>query len=137
MPDAPPKHPHPHSGRARIAGAVLLALGGVCAYLFTEHSGGTLARFGFPRAWAGAPILLGAAFCGITGGFLLVQRRFSLAALMVAGIVAAVVAAGAQAYILSIHSIAIEEKSVLFPPIKNNGAPLLNEGDTLCPQIVF
>src|SRR5579862_3671080 len=90
--------PAEHPLRARIAGVVLLTMGGGFAYLFTEHSNGTLARFGFPRAWAGAPILLGATFCGINGGFLLAQRRFSLGALMIAGISAAIVAAGAQAY---------------------------------------
>ena len=99
----------------RIIGALLLAAGGVCVFLFTQHVNDTLLSFGFPRAWAGASALLGAAFCGITGGFLLAQRRFSLGALMAAGIVAAIVATGAQAYVMSIHSIAMQDFEVSVP----------------------
>src|SRR5438132_9294297 len=108
----------PHPLRARIAGIALLALGGACAYLFTIYSNGTLARFGFPRAWAGAPILLGATFCGINGGFLLAQRRFSLGALMIAGIAAMVLASGTQAYILSNHAIVSLKSTVYIPKEK-------------------
>src|SRR5689334_4009450 len=82
---------------------------GVLMYLFAVYSNQTLARFGFPRAWAGTPFLLGAAFCGITGGFLLVQRRFSLSGLLAAGVAASLVAGLAQAYMNSIHTIETEK----------------------------
>ena len=70
-------HQPPHPLRARIIGAVLLILGGGCVYWFTQHVNDTLLAVGFPRAWAGAPALLGAALFGITGGFMLILRRFS------------------------------------------------------------
>ena len=115
-----PQHP-PHPMRARIAGILLLLLGGGCAYLFTLYSNFTLARFGFPRAWAGAPTLLGAAFCGINGGFMLAQRRFSLGALLASGIVAALLASGAQAYIMSNRATA-SLKSTVYAPISSSNS---------------
>ena len=91
----------------RIAGIVLLAAGGACVYLFIQYPTGTLARFGFPKAWKGGPLVLGAAFCWINGCFLLFQRRFSLGAFVVSGVVAGALAAGALAYVSSIHERAV------------------------------
>ena len=88
-----------HAVIARIAGIGFLVLACVCLYCFTLYDHSTLARFGFPKAWAGAPFLLGAGFLGISGAFLLVQRRFSLAGLLVGLIVSAAMTAAGQAYV--------------------------------------
>jgi hypothetical protein len=91
------------SQRARIAGVALIAAGGVLLAMFVKSPVGTLAAWGFPQAWKGGPLLLGASFCTIIGFFLLIQRRFSLAAFMVSGILSAALTSGALAYVRSIR----------------------------------
>jgi hypothetical protein len=106
-----PKHPY----RARIAGIVLIAAGGALLTMFVKSPVGTLAAWGFPQAWKGGPLLLGASFTAIIGFFLLIQRRFSLAAFMVSGILSAALTSGALAYVRSIRETVTVDSELRLP----------------------
>ncbi|MCZ7643784.1 MAG: hypothetical protein M5U26_00635 [Planctomycetota bacterium] len=87
----------------RLAALALLA---VCATLTGLLMHSPLGALPFaPETWKGVPMTLGAAFCGLLGGFILLQRRFSLAALLAAIFSAALFATGTQAYVRNLHEV--------------------------------
>lgn len=85
----------------RLAGVLLVCVGVAFIYAFVRKPTGGIP--GFPQAWRGGPLLLGASFFSINGFYLIVQKRFSLAALLVSGIVSAALTSGIHAYVRSIH----------------------------------
>jgi hypothetical protein len=86
----------------RLAGILLACVGGAFIYEFTQKPTGGIP--GFPQAWRGGPLLLGASFFGINGFYLILQKRFSLGALLVAGIVSAALTSVTHAYVRSIRA---------------------------------
>jgi hypothetical protein len=96
----------------RLAGILLACVGGAFIYEFTQKPTGGIP--GFPQAWRGGPLLLGASFFGINGFYLILQKRFSLAALLVSGIVSAALTSVTHAYVRSIHETITSSTPVLF-----------------------
>jgi len=99
---------------------MLIAASAGLAAMFVSSPIGTLGKYGYPQAWKGGPLLLGTAFLSINGFFLLIQRRFSLAALLLAGFVSGALTAGGHAYVMSIRDRTTFEDYV---PIQPGKAP--------------
>jgi len=85
----------------KAIGAGLLALSGFLAWQLIQQPVGTIANL--PGCWRGTPLVLGATFCGILGGLVLVLRRFSLGALLVATCTAGFAAFSTQAFLRTIQ----------------------------------
>ncbi len=103
----------PTAHKMRLLGVMLVGVGIFFLHLFTSEPTGGIP--GFPHAWRGAPLILGACFFGINGFYLLFQRKFSLAALLVAGIASSAVASAAQAYVRSIRDVVPMDSYVYLP----------------------
>jgi hypothetical protein len=101
------------AGLARASGAVFICAAAALFWIFLENPMGTLP--GYPQAWRGGPLILGTAFFAIYGTFLLVARRFSLAAFMVGGFASAILATAVHSYVYSIMDIANERSSFAIP----------------------
>lgn len=82
------------------AGATLLGVCGALAWLLIGDPAGMMP--GMPGFWKGAPMILGAVFCGIYGALIMVLRRFSLSAVLVAMFAAGLSAFGAQSFVRTI-----------------------------------
>ena len=100
----------------RLLGVVLVGVGIFFLQLFTSEPTGGIP--GFPHAWRGAPLILGACFFGINGFYLIFQRKFSLAALLVAGIASSAVASAAQAYVRNIRDVVPMDSCITLPEDK-------------------
>ena len=80
----------------KLLGALLMGVSGMLAWQLMHDPLGTVP--GSPSIWKGTPMILSAAFTGIYGALLLLLRRFSLAAVLLAMLLAGASAMGAQAY---------------------------------------
>ena len=103
----------PTAHKMRLLGLALLGIGGAFLYQFVKTPTGWIP--GFPNAWRGGPLILGASFFGISGGFLIFQRRFSLAALIVAGVVSAALTSATQGYVRSIREVSTMDTQMTLP----------------------
>ena len=106
----------PTAHKMRLLGVMMLGVCAACMYQFVKTPTGGIP--GYPQAWRGGPLILGASFFGISGGFLLIQRRFSLAALIVAGLISATLTSAIHAYVRSIREVATLNSFVNVPPEK-------------------
>lgn len=100
----------------RLLGVLLLGISAAFMYQFVRTPTGGIP--GFPHAWRGGPLILGASFFGISGGFLLLQRRFSLAALIVGGVISAALTSAIHGYVRSIREVTPLSTFVNVPPDK-------------------
>jgi hypothetical protein len=79
---------------ARLAGFLMLVAAAALLHSFVANPRGTLPWA--PQSWSGGPLLLGSAFLGIQGAYLLVVCRFSLSGVIAAGLASGAFAAVAQ-----------------------------------------
>jgi len=106
-PPTPAAQPVTKPRRSRaclVAGLLLVAAGAGLVVWFMQDPLGAIP--GFPTYWRGVPAVLGIGFFLSVGGFLMLQRHFSLAAFLTGAVVSGVVTAGLQAYVHSFRETA-------------------------------
>ncbi|MBI3832385.1 MAG: hypothetical protein HY291_22870 [Planctomycetes bacterium] len=112
----PPTPPKPRVRWFFLGGLGMLAAGSALLYFFVADPSGTLP--GFPQVWKGGPLLLGACFLGVYGALLLLLKRFSLGAMLLAAVLSAALTGGVHAYVYSFRESETREDSFNLPPEK-------------------
>lgn len=97
----------------RGLGLMLLLAAGALTVLLMRSPLGALSFA--PDTWKGAPMTLAAAFCGVYGALLLFVRRFSLASMVAAMLVAACFSVGTQAYVRNLHEVETVDLDFILP----------------------